>query len=143
MATFKISYRAAATITITLAGLTNGSTNTSNAIDNSTNLDVDARIQVKVKSNAAGTIAGGYVNVFYIGSSDGGTTYDDNNKELLMTIPVTANATTYIMSRNLSKMGIVPSKFFKIAVANNSGAALDATAGNHLAQYEGVQYTSV
>lgn len=134
-----LSYRASATLTITLASLANGSIATSSAIDNSANNDSDFRFQFKIKSGASGTTTSGYVNIYFIGSSDGGTTYDDNNKTRLFSIPIIANATTYIMSDTLQRYGITPSKFFKISVENKTGGALDATAGSHVVTYEAIQ----
>jgi hypothetical protein len=142
MATIKPAYTSSNAVTITLASLANGSTNTSNALDNSTSLYDDANVQVKVKTGASGVSATGYINVYYLASADGGTTYDSNNR-LLFQFPATANATTYVASRRLGEFGIIPGKFWKIAVENRSGAALDATAGNHSLVFEGIQFTSV
>lgn len=139
MATVTANFTNSNTITITIASLTNGSTNTSSAIDNSTNKFLEALVQVKVKSAAAGTSASGYCNVWFIRSADGGTTYDDSGRVLLGTFPVVANATTYTTTFTTQGLGGLGTSW-KIALENQSGATLDATAGNHLAQFAGIKY---
>lgn len=126
-------------ITITLASLTNGSTNTSNAIDNSTNKFLSALVQVKVKTNASGTSATGSCSVFLIRSTDGGSTYDDSTATFLGSLPSIANATTYVRIFSTEPLGPLGTSW-KIAVTNNSGATLDSTAGNHKAEFTGIKY---
>jgi hypothetical protein len=140
VATVSAAYTSSNTITITLASTTNTTIQTSSAIDNSTNLFLEARVQLKWKTGASGTSATGFVNVYLIGSPDGGTTYDDNNKTLLGTMAVVANATVYTDSWSTAPLGTLP-KFWKVAVENQGGGASDTTGGNFLCQFEGIKYT--
>jgi hypothetical protein len=98
------------TITVALASLTNSSARASTAVDNSTNLFLDALVQLKVKTGASGTTATGTVNVYAYGTANGGTNYTDGatgtdaaitltnppNAVLIGTINCVAVATTYI-----------------------------------------------
>lgn len=139
MATVTANVTNSNTITITIASLANTSTNTSSAIDNSTNKFLEALVQIKIKTNAAGTGASGYVNVWIIRSTDAGTTYDDAGRTLLGIMPAVANATTYISTFSTQGLGALGTSW-KIALENQSGAALDSTAGNHSAVFAGVKY---
>jgi hypothetical protein len=140
-------------------GLANNGARQSAAIDNRTNLFLDALVTVKVKSNAAGTSATGYVNVYAYGTTDDGTTYTDGasgsdatftptappNMRLIGVINVVANATSYTggpFSVAAAFGGNLPA-FWGIVIENKTGAALDATEGNHLKTYQGVQGQTV
>jgi hypothetical protein len=125
-------------VTITLASLGNGSTATSNAIDNSTNKFLSALVRVKVKTNAAGTSAAGSCSVFLVRSTDGGTDYDDAAM-FLGALPTVANATTYTRTFSTEQLGALGSHW-KVAVINNSGAALDATGGSHEVEFAGIKF---
>lgn len=145
-------------ITITLASLGSASQRQSTAIDNTTNLFMDAKVSVKIKTGASGVSATGFVNVFAFGSADGGTTYNggcgasdaafSGNKDALIflgSIPAIANATTYVGLFNLSRafgFGGIPASW-GIVIDNQSGAALDSTAGNHAVLYQGIQAQTV
>jgi hypothetical protein len=145
-------------ITVTLASLANGSARASTAIDNSSNLYFDILVQLKVKSGASAVSSTGTVNVYAVGSADGGTTYAEAatgtdagitltsppNARLIGVINVVANATTYIgplMSVAEAFGGSIPDHVV-IIVENKSGAALDSTEGNHAKFYQG-EYAQV
>lgn len=147
------------TITITVASLANNSARQCTVIDNSTNVFLDALVQLKLKTAAASTSATGYVNVYAFGTVDGGTTYTENagatdaaitltsppNAVLIGRINCVANATTYYsspMSVAAAFGGVLPEKW-GIIVENKTGATLDATAGNHAVKYQGVLNQSV
>ena len=145
-------------LTITVASLGSASQRQSTAIDNTTNLFMDAKVSVKIKTNAAGTAATGVVNVFAFASADGGTTYSggagasdaafSGNKDSLIylgSVPAIANATTYVGMFNLARAfgyGGIPASW-GIVLDNQSGAALDSTAGNHAMLYQGIQAQTV
>ncbi len=142
--------------TITITSLANAGLRGSTAIDNTSNVFVDALVMVKVKSNASGTASTGYVDVYAYGTADGGTTYsggfagsDGAYSGLasalfkLGRIAVVANATTYYggpYSVAAAFGGSLPDHW-GIVVDNESAATLDASVGN--AFYQGVegQYT--
>lgn len=141
MASIKTSLAAASDLTITIASLANGSGRASTAVDNSTNLYLSADIRVKIKTNAAGTSATGYVSVYLLRSEDG-TDYDDAfagsdaaytpvNALLLGTINAVANATTYHKVFDTAELGLTLPAKWAIGIVNSTGAALDSTGGNH------------
>jgi len=141
-------------ITCTITSLGSGSARESTAIVNTANLFMDVKLQVKIKTNAAGTSATGAVNVFAYATADDGTTYSGGatgtdaaytaNKDQLIflgSIPAVANATTYVGLFSLSRAfgyGGIPAKW-GIVVENLSGAALDASVG--AAVYQGISAT--
>lgn len=130
--------------TITIASLANAGGRASTAIDNSTAKCTSADIMVKIKTGASSTSATGYVDVYLVRSEDG-TNYDDAfsgtdgaytpvNATKIGIISAVANATTYVGIFNTAMFGELPRKFC-IGLVNNSGAALDSTAGNHALSY--------
>jgi hypothetical protein len=148
---FKSDYDSGAAFTCTLASLANNAARSSAAVDNSTNLYLDALVQMQIKSGT-GTSASGTVLVYAYGTTDGGTTYPEGagtdtgvtltvptNLKLIGTINVVADSTTY-KSDPVSVAGafggILPQKW-GIVVLNQSGAALDSTEGNHKKLYQG------
>jgi len=157
MASFKRAFNTAASFTCTLASLassTSGVGRQSTIIDNSTGLYIDALVMIKVKTGASGVSATGYIDVYAIGTVDGGTTYTDGAgasdagltvvaARKLGSFPAVANATTYtsqVMSVAQAFGGVLPAKW-GIVVVNVSGAALDATEGNHAKLYQEVYAT--
>ena len=155
MSTQKLVYRANnQAITITLASLANNGQRSSLAIDNTTNLDLDAMVVLKVKSGASSVSATGYVNIYAYGSADAGSTYPEGagtdagvtltappNLKLIGVLNVVANATSYQsepMSVASAFNGVLPDHW-GIVVENKTGAALDATEGNHAKFFEAIQ----
>lgn len=126
---------------VTISGLNSlasTSTAASSAIDNSTNLFLSAIIQVSLIPNAT-TNATGYVNVWLIRSTDGGTTYDSTGV-LLGTIPMpsVANTTTIVQSLSTELAGPLGTSW-KVAIENRTGQALKSS-GNSV-QFTGITYT--
>lgn len=160
MATIQNSYGTNnQSITLTIASLGNGSARESTVIDNTSTKHLDALVQLKIKTNAAGTSATGYVVVYAYGTADGGTNYGDGatgtdaaitltsppNVQVIGIINCVANATTYKsnpMSVRRAFGGTLPDKW-GIIIENKTGAALDSTGGNHSAFYQGVEAESV
>lgn len=155
MATIKELFSSAnQAITITLASLANGSARQSTAIDNSSNLYLDAPTMFKLKSGASSVSSVGIASIYAYGSVDGGTTYSDGasgsdgaitltsppNVKLIGTVNMVANATTYIggpFSVAAAFGNILPA-FWGIIVVNSTGAAFDGTGGNFSVFYQGV-----
>lgn len=142
------------TITCTLASLTNNSARASTALDNSTNVYLDALVFLSIKSGASGTATTGYANIYAYGTADGGTNYTESatgsdagitlvsptNLKLIGIINIVANSTTYKAgpySVAAAFGGILPEKW-GIVVENKTGGTLDGTEGNHLKIYQGV-----
>jgi hypothetical protein len=142
-------------ITITLASLANAAARQSTAVSNTASLYEDALLYIKITPAAAAVSATGYVNVYGYGSVDGGTNYPEGitgtdgaltfltptNLILLGQINIVANSTarsigpvsfcrTYGIDRLPAQWGIV--------VLNETGAAFNATAGNFVVEYQGV-----
>ena len=138
-------------ITVTLASLANAAMRQSAAIDNTTNLFLNALLTLKLKSGASGVSSTGFVAVWAYATTDDGTTYsggagaadaaytgDKTNLKYLGRIDMTANATSYTGVFDIASAfgGVVPAKW-GIVIENQSGAALDATEGNHTKTYQG------
>jgi hypothetical protein len=139
-------------ITCTITALTNGSARQSTAIDNTSNLFMDALVSAKVKTASSSTSATGHVDVYVYATVDNGTTYTDGatgsdgamtptsptNLFLIGSINTVANSTTYYggpWSVATAFGGVLPAKW-GIVVVNNSGGTLDATVG--AAEYQGI-----
>jgi hypothetical protein len=143
------------TISCTFTSLANNGQRGSAAIDNTSNLFLDALVEVKVKSAASSTSATGFVNVYAYGTSDGGTNYSDGvtgtdanatltvppNVILIGRINVVANSATYIggpFSVAAAFGGVLPDHW-GIVIENKTGATLDASIGS--SWYQGVFQT--
>jgi hypothetical protein len=139
-------------ITCTFTSLTTNSQRQSTAIDNTSNLFIEALVFVTVKAGASSTSATGYVNVYAYGTVDGGSDYTDGatgtdgtitltvppNMRLIGTINVVANAATYKggpMAVSAAFGGVLPDHW-GIVIENKSGGTLDASVG--AAIYQGV-----
>jgi hypothetical protein len=142
VATSKAAYGTATSITVTLASLANNGSATSSAIDNTTNLFLDANVEVIVVSAASGTSATGYVEVFAKASIDNADFASDTADRKIGTIGVAANATTYkgIFPVASAFGGVLP-PYWQVRVRNATGAAL-AASGN-AAFYRGIHIDTV
>lgn len=154
-ADIKSKYGASAqAIAVTLASLASTASRASTAVDNSTNLFLDALVSLNIKTGATGVSATGYVSVYAYGTADGGTNYTEGatgtdaaltlvsstNLRLIGIINCVANATTYKSGPFPVAQafgGILPDHW-GIVIQNNTGAALDATEGSHLKVYQGI-----
>jgi len=164
MATIKTSYGTSnQAITITLASLAPDTTRSSAAIDNTTNLYLDALVQVTVKTGTSAIPDSDVVNIYAYGSTDGGTTYPEGtgvDAVITLTAPTqlhligqmncVANTTTYKsepFSVAAAFNGVLPA-FWGIAVQYQTnpaggGGNLDATAGNFKASFQGIKKSIV
>lgn len=143
------------TITMsTLANATNasGAGRASTAIDNTSNLFLDALVVVKITTSASALANDKAVYVYAYGTADGGTTYSDGvtgtdatftatnppNLRLLGVINAVATSTAYVGGpwSMANALGVLPQKWGIVCV-NFTGQAL--TAGS--AFYQGVQST--
>jgi hypothetical protein len=148
-------------ITITLASLASSATagRESASVDNSSNLYLDALVQVKAKL-ATGTPANDKAIYIYVAGSEDGTKWvdtvtgadaaitlrDPTNLTLLGVINTPdAGAVTYVsnpMAVAAAFGGTLPRKW-SIIIRNYTGLAFDATAGNLAVTYSGVTATVV
>jgi len=135
MATLKPSYGSKTAITITLNNLDNGSTATSNAIDNSSNLYQDYLIEITIAGTAA---ANAYCEVRLLASEDNSAfgTWESGIPLGNVMLSATPNTGHFSLLNSLYQAP----KYFKIAVKNSTGAALSAS-GNS-ASYQGINIIS-
>jgi len=159
VSTFKTSYGTEKqSITITITSLTTGSVRGSVVVDNTTNLYLDALVQVQIKSGAGSTSANGYVNIYAYGTVDAadslyteGSTGTDQaitltvptNARLIGTLNMVANSVTYVsepFSVAAAFGGVLPEKW-GIFVENQSGGTFDGTTA--FAYYQGIWGQSV
>ena len=143
------------TITITLASLTTGSSRASTAVSNTTNLYEDALLFIKLTTAATGVAATGYVNVYGYGSVDGGTTYPEaitgTDAAATLTVPpnlvllAQINANTSAATKTYGPFSFcrqygldkLPAQW-GVVIQNETGATFNATAGNFLVEYQGI-----
>lgn len=143
-------------ITCTVTSLANNAYRQSTAIDNSSNLYLDALVTINVKSTTTAS-ATGYVAVYAYGTTDGGTTYDGGASgsdsaytpdETPPNLPligiITLNASSTSVQRCFSVAaafgGQLPQKW-GIIVANFSNTTLNSSVGS--CNYQGIQAQTV
>jgi hypothetical protein len=142
-------------ITCTFTSLANSGQRSGAAIDNTSNLYLDALVQIKIKTASSSTSATGNVNIYAYGTADGGTDYGGGesgmgtdagvtltappNIRLIGVVNCVANSTVYLggpFSVAAAFGGVLPDHW-GIVVENQTGATLDASVGS--AWYQGVQ----
>lgn len=146
-------------ITITLNSLADDAYRASTAVDNSSNLYLDALVQVKILVSSSAPTGESVVNVWAYGTADGGTTYSGgatgtdaayggvagqniNNARLIGVIHCDAASETFesdVMSVASAFGGVLPDHW-GIIVQNQLGAALESSGCS--AFYQGVYATS-
>jgi hypothetical protein len=150
--TFKAQYGTnGQAITVTLASLASAASRASTAVDNTTNLFLDALVQIGIKT---GTVAGtAYIAVYAYGTANNGTNYIEGvsgtdagitltsptNLKLLGILNTPILNTTYNGMFNVAAAfgGQLPASW-GIVIQNNTGGTLDATEANHLKVYQGL-----
>jgi hypothetical protein len=154
MSDIKTKYGAnAQTITVTLASLASASARESTAIDNRTDLFLDALVfvQVKFANTAVGTDP--FVYVYVAGTVDDGTTWPDavTGSDAAITLDATPNVrllgAVFAVQNTTKKSGpwsvaqafggAMPAKW-SIVIKNNSGIALTSTESDHKKLYQGI-----
>lgn len=160
MATIKVAYASSANFTITLASLASSATagRESTSIDNTSNLYLDALVQVKIALQSGSPANDKAVYIYAYGSEDG-STYTDNATGsdagitlrapsamgIIGVIPCPdSGALTYEsqpMSVAAAFGGYLPRKW-GIVVRNYTGLTFSATEGDHTYKYTGITLTS-
>lgn len=146
-------------LTITLASLAASATagRESTAVDNTTDLAVDAELYGKIKTGTTPS-NNSAIEIWVYGSGDG-TTFSGGATgsnaaltpsakamlRLAQVIPVsnTTGITHQFYIGSVASLfgGLLPAKW-GVFVLNNSGVALDSTAGNHAIGYRTIKYAS-
>jgi len=143
-----LAFGSKTTITCTLTSLANGSARESTVIDNTSAKFRNVRIRVQTKGQTSGT---SYLDV-YVYTALGDTTYTDGatGSDAAFTAAnrfnsryigsVKCNAGTSAVQGEMQMADAFPDCPDKwgLIFVNNSGAALSATAGDHVIEYEGV-----
>ena len=156
MATQASNYGTRTAITISPASLANGAYRESTEIDNSSTLAVDAIVHGKITTGTGPTVNTSIT--VYVAGSDGtgarmgnmtGTDStitpagEQTQFEIgrIIAVDATSNHTYefYIGSVAALFGGVMPKKW-SLVVLNSSGAALNATTGNHEAYYTPIKY---
>lgn len=160
-ANIKEAFGGDSSITCTLASLASSTTagRESTAIDNSSNLYVEALVRLHCKLQAGSPGADKTIYVFAYGSEDG-TNYTDNatgsdaaltlrspsNLRLVGTIATPDSGGLTYKSHPISLAaafnGVMPSKW-GIVILNTSNVTLSATEGDHAKAYNGMYLTAV
>lgn len=142
------------TITCTLASLANGNAREATAIDNRTDLFLDALVFLQLKTGAGSIGADPFAYVYAAGTVDDGTTWPDAvtgsdaaitlnsvpQVRLLGTVYLGTASTTFKagpFSVASAFGGVLPAKW-SIVVLNKCGVALSATESDHKKLYQGV-----
>ena len=100
---------------------------TTAAIDNTTNKNLYVDIYIKLNTQLSARTANAQVNVYLLGSPDGGTTYVDyriNVTALIGTISFDATTSALLEAAHDCP---IPPGFFKLVFVNNTGQTLAAT----------------
>ena len=174
MSDIKTKYPATSSVdlTITLASLATGAAGVytagqeSDAVDNTTNNDLDHLVSGKIRTGTTPT-AGRAINVYAyanLSSASGTPSYADvldgaNSAETFTSANVMNGALKFVASMIVDSTsdrdyffgpvsvaslfgGVLP-KFWGVYVAHDTAVALNATGGNHKLSYERVQGQSV
>lgn len=145
-----------AQVTDSLTALASGAAKPLGLLDFSSAPVFDCNIApMKVKSNASGVSSTGLLTVYVLTSEDNSiwtdgispTATTDQSAAIAVAsvacqINVVANGTTYYTPEFslFALLGFMP-KYASVMVRNQSGAALDGTAGNFSAKYMPITYT--
>ena len=158
MTTLSINYASAATVTLTLTSLGDGSWRQSTVVDNQSNLFVDASLGGSVQTGTNPTVDttidiylyGSYDGTNFTGGASGSdAAYTPDGEETLFvrikTIVVDATSDQDYVWGPVSVRdafgGHMPREW-GVVVENNTGATLNATGTNNETQFTGIKYTN-
>ncbi len=167
MATISQNRATAASITCTVTSLADGGYRCSAVVDNTTNLYMDAQLNVSIQAGAP--TADGKISVFAYGGMDGTTIYDGglnganetitwgttpstssvegfNQLKLLTVLSVDSTDDNNDIEATIGSVaaafgGILPARW-GLVVLNETGATLNATGTNNTFDYVGIKYDS-
>jgi len=155
----KVTYGTSTAITITLASLAQGAARECTAVDNTSNLFLDAIVYVAVKLQTGTPGSDKQVIIYAYGSEDG-TNYTDNatgtdaavtlrSPANLMVIGVIATPDSGGLTYKSNPMsiakafgGVMPRKW-GIVIENRTNVTFSATEGDHVHTYTGITLTTV
>jgi hypothetical protein len=157
MATVKWAYATSAALTCTVASLADNAARQSTAVDNTSNLYLDAMVQAKFKL-ASGSPANQKIIYLFVYGSEDGTNYTDNatgsDGALTLRVPTNMKLGDIIQTPDSGALsyvcnpfsvascfgGVMPRKW-GVVIANLTGLAFDSTGGNHYVTYTGLTQT--
>jgi hypothetical protein len=156
--TSMLTYPTAATITLDLKSLANGAWRAGTAVDNTTNLYMDATLGGSIQVHSTAPTAGGTIDIYLYASYDGtnytggasgtdGVFADANNETLFHFVDsIVVTAATSIdyewgPFNVMSVLGHMPPKW-GVVVENNTGQILHATGTANITKYTGLKYSS-
>jgi hypothetical protein len=158
MAVTNIQYQSVTNITISLASLANNAARESTFIDNSSTLFLDAMVYLAIQLQTGTPSNDQAIQIWFYGSSDA-TNYTDNatgtNAPLTMRTPTNLRGPWTIVTPTSGGLlyktvipsvatifgGIMPIRW-GIVVENRTGIAFNATEGNHIKTFRGVNLTT-
>ncbi len=161
MTTTKVAYAGASGVAITLtkAGLADGSWRQSASVDNTSNLYLDALVGMSVQTGTS-PVAGGTIDIYAYGQYDGSAeftggasgsdaAYTADGEELLFKLigVIVVDATS---DQDYEFGPVAIARFFGgflpqrwgIVIENNTGVALNATGTNNETLYTGIHITT-
>ena len=161
MADLKLKFGTSTAFTLTLASLASSSTagRESTAVDNTSNLFVDALVRLQCKLQTGSPANDKAIYVYAYGSEDG-TNYTDpatgSDAAITLRAPTNLRLIGVISTPDSGGLtykggpfsvaqafgGVLPRKW-GIVVQNYSGVTLSATEGDHAYTYTGIHYQSV
>lgn len=155
MATTRINYAAKADITISLTNLANSGVRGSVAVDNSSNLYIDALVGGKFVAPTGGAVnTNGVARLYAYGSSDDGANYSDvaSGVDILHTLNGNAFFLGHVVMDASGETntfgpysvgavfgGILP-KYWGVLVENATGRGFNASAAHYSVWYQGVNF---
>lgn len=165
MSTTKLLYASETSLTCGMDALASGTTSAraSTAVDNSSNLYVDALVQFQFQTTSGSLGSNPAIYIYAYGLSRGGSNYSDNvtGSDANFTLPnplnlrlvaavaynVASNTTLYAgpFSVALALGGLLPSKW-GLVINNITGLAFSGSANqqvNNIASYTGINFSSV
>lgn len=158
MAVTKTAYSTVQTVTITMTSLADAAWRQSLAVDNGTNLFIDAHLGGSIQTGTTPTVDttidiyayGSYDGTNFTGGASGSdAAYTADGEELLfrlvesITVDATSNQDYVFGPVSIASLfgGVLP-ETWGIVMKNNTGAALNATGTNNEIQFFGITYTS-
>jgi hypothetical protein len=144
----KSKYSTPTALTITLASLANGAGRQCTLITNSSTKYTELKVAINIKLGTSPVE--GTVDVYFIEGNGAGTpinndgagasdaAYTPLNSDLFDSLYTGSSPSTGDVLKKIITLGMNPGVTYGIGIVNNTGVALDATGGNHVVSYMGL-----